>query len=183
MSPARRELTVGEIRDLMTELGRRLQSKGVEGTLYLVDGAAIALSFDQRRVTVDVDAAFEPEEPVVGVAREIAEEKGLSANWLNNSARAFMPGGDTEAVPLAVPGLTVAVASPEHLLAMKMAAFRPADMADLELLFRELGIGKPEEAADIALKVYGEDTVVLPGRDDLVLSARAILERLRRGGH
>lgn len=59
-----------------------------------------------------------------------------------------------------------------------MAAFRATDLPNLELLFRELGITTPEQAADIALRVYGEDTVVLPQRDELILSARAILERL-----
>jgi hypothetical protein len=178
MTAAKRELTADEIRQLLTELGRRLAAQGVEGSIYLVGGAAIALSFDRRRVTVDIDAVFHPETTVVDQAAQMATEHGLPDDWLNSSARAFMPGGDDDAVTFEVPGMTIAVASPEHLLAMKMAAFRATDLPDLELLFRELGISTPEQAADIALQVYGEDTVVLPERDELILSARAILERL-----
>jgi Nucleotidyltransferase of unknown function (DUF6036) len=175
----RRELSAAEIRDLLTELGRRLADSGVQGRLYLVGGAAVALSFDVRRVTVDIDAVFHPETTIREVAQTMAEERGLPPDWLNDTARAFVPGGDPGMVEMESPGLVVAVAAPEHLLAMKLAAFRPTDLPDLELLFTELGITTPEQAADIALDVYGEDTVVLPGRDELILEARAILERLR----
>lgn len=93
-----------------------------------------------------------------------------------------MPGSDDAAVALELEGITVTTASPEHLLAMKMASYRPGkDQTDLELLFAQLQITEPSQAADIALAVYGEYSVVLPGRDELLLSARAVLERRRRG--
>src|SRR5665648_1280510 len=77
-----------------------------------------------------------------------------------------------QALPLDLPGIAVTLSSPEHLLAMKMASYRPGkDQADLELLFARLGITTAEQAADIALAVYGEYSVVLPGRDELILSA------------
>jgi hypothetical protein len=176
----RRELDVEEIRELLAELGRRLHDQGVEATIYIVGGAAIALEMDARRVTVDVDAIFHPETTVAEVAAAIAAERGLRADWLNRSARAYIPGGDDRAVLLDIPGLSVALASPEHLLAMKMAAFRPTDVPDLELLFRELEISTADQAANIALAVYGEESVVLPNRDELILSAQAVLNRLGR---
>jgi hypothetical protein len=83
-------------------------------------------------------------------------------------------------VVLDIPGLSVTLASPQHLLAMKMAAFRPRDIPDLELLFRRLRITTPDEAADLALSLYGEESVVLPARNELILSAQAVLNRLRR---
>jgi hypothetical protein len=142
---------------------------------------------DARRVTVDIDAVFHPETTVAEEAANIAAERDLRPDWLNQSARAYIPGGDSGAVLLDIPGLSVALASPEHLLAMKMAAFRPTDVPDLELLFRELKISTADQAASIALSVYGEESVVLPGRDELVLSAQAVLNRLKRhptrGGH
>lgn len=63
---------------------------------------------------------------------------------------------------------------------MKMAAFRPTDVPDLELLFRELKISTADQAANIALAVYGEGSVVFPDRDELILSAQAVLNRLQR---
>lgn len=90
---------------------------------------------------------------------------------------------DDDAVPLEIDGIAVTTASPEHLLAMKMASFRPGrDQTDLELLFDHLGITDPARAADIAVAVYGEYGVALPGRDELVLSAQAVLDRRRATG-
>ena len=181
MAGPRRELSTDEVRELLAELGRRLRAEGVEATIYVVGGAAIALEIDTRRVTVDVDAVFHPRTTVREEAERIADERGLSRDWLNDSVAGFVPGGDVGAVPLGIEGITVTTASPEHLLAMKMAAFRPGkDQADLELLFRVLGVTAPEQAADLALAIYGEYSVVLPDRDELLLSARAVLDRRRR---
>lgn len=111
----------------------------------------------------------------------LAAERNLPRDWLNNSVAGFVPGGDDDGVPLQLEGITVTTASPEHLLAMKMASFRPGkDQADLELLFAQLGITEPSQAADIALAVDGEYSVVLPGRDELLLSAQAVLDRRHR---
>jgi Nucleotidyltransferase of unknown function (DUF6036) len=49
-----------KIMELLTELGRRLSAKGVAGRLYVVGGAAMALEFDTRRTTRDIDAIFDP---------------------------------------------------------------------------------------------------------------------------
>jgi hypothetical protein len=174
----RRELGVGDIRGLLDELGRRLAAAGVEATVYIVGGAAIALEMDARRVTTDIDALFHPEVTIRAQAEAMAAEHGLPPDWLNTAARAFVPGGDTGAVPYEVPGLVVTLASPEHLLAMKMIAFRPTDVPDLEMLFRELGLTTAEAAADLACSVYGEGSPMLPDRDELLLSASVVVERL-----
>lgn len=184
----RRELTADEIRDLLTVLGRRLEARGVEATIYIVGGAAIALEIDARRVTVDVDAVFRPEATVKEEAEALAAERGLPLHWLSDAVAGFVPGGDAGAVRLDIPGVAVTVGSTEHLLAMKMASYRPGkDQADLELLFDRLGVTSAEQAAQIALGVYGDYAAVLPGREELLLSAQAILDRRaarrgRRGG-
>lgn len=175
----RRELNADDIRTLLAELGSRLHERGVDATIYIVGGAAMALEFDSRRVTTDIDAVFHPPTTVREQAEAMALEHGLPPDWLSDAVRAFVPGDDAGAIALSVPGLSVALASAEHLLAMKMAAFRPTDIADLEVLFRELEVSRAEQAADIALTVYGEHSVVLPGRDELILTAQAVIERLR----
>lgn len=171
------------VRKLLTELGRRLHRRGVHVDVYIVGGAAIALSLDKRRITADVDAIFSDPDLVQHEAAALARKYHLPDNWLNNRAAMFLPGGnDPGAVRLDVRGLTVSVASPEHVLAMKMASFRPGkDQGDLELLFQQLGIQAPEQAADIAQSVYGSDTVVLPHRQELLFTARSILERMQAG--
>ncbi len=139
----------------------------------------MAMELDARRVTKDVDGIFDPPTTVRAEAEAMAAEHGLQKGWLNDSVRPWVPGGDDEAVRFSVPGLSVAVASPRHLLAMKMAAFRPADKADLVVLFHELTIKRPEEAADMAIDVYGEHSMALPSRDELVLEAESILARMK----
>jgi hypothetical protein len=175
------ELDRAEITELLTELGRRLQANGVEATLYVVGGAAIAIQFDSRRVTKDIDAIFHPETTVRDVAETLAGERGLPRRWLNDSAAAFVPdpSDDVDAIPFEAPGIAVSIASPRHLLAMKMAAFRPTDRPDLERLFVALDITTPEQAADIATEVYG-DHRALPRREELLLVAEATLARMRR---
>lgn len=44
----------------MTRLGERMTAIGVVGELYGVGGAAMALAYDLRRTTRDIDAVFEP---------------------------------------------------------------------------------------------------------------------------
>jgi len=177
------EFTESDVRSLLTELGSRLNAKGVEGTIYIIGGAAIALEFDSRRVTADIDEIFEPATTVRGEASSMATELGLPTDWLNSNARPWVPGGDENAVLFDVPGLAIAVASPQHLLAMKMAASRPRDIADLDILFRALDIQDAEQAADLVLGIYGEYSMAVSSRDDLVLTAREILRRVGHSDH
>lgn len=168
------------VKELLMEVGRRLHARGVHVDIYLVGGAAIALTFDVKRITADVDAIFSDSDVVREEAAAVAREHGLPDDWLNDRAATFLPGeADPGAVRLEAEGLTVSVASPEHVLAMKMVSFRPGNDQDaLVLLFAQLGIETPEQAADLALSVYGHDTVVLPERPELILSARSVLERM-----
>jgi hypothetical protein len=168
-----------QIIELLEELGRRLQAREVRGNIYVAGGAAIALEFEQRRTTRDIDALFRPAETVREEAANMAAERGLSQNWLSDSIRAFMPPGeDARARTFSVTGLDVSVASPRYLLAMKMAAGRPQDLHDLMLVFRELGITRADEAADIAEEVHGTDSVLLPTREELLLYAQAVLNSI-----
>ncbi|MEA1903709.1 MAG: hypothetical protein U9N56_09310 [Actinomycetota bacterium] len=173
------EFSRDDIKELLEELGRRLLARNVTGTIYVAGGAAIALEFPERRVTRDIDALFGPAQAVREEADAMAAERGLAPTWLSDSVRAFMPSGDdAQATTYSVPGLDVSVASPRYLLAMKMAAGRPQDLHDLILIFRELGITQAVEAADIAQEVHGSDSVLLPPRDELILYAEGVLNRM-----
>lgn len=102
-----------EIVAALTALGVELHSQGVTGEMYLVGGAAIALAFDERRSTRDVDAVFEPKASVYAAAEAIAPSLGLPVGWLNDAVKGFLAGPDPGARPvLEVPGLRCAAASP-----------------------------------------------------------------------
>lgn len=62
---------------------------------------------------------------------------------------------------------------------MKMGAFRQTDMADLRLLVRHLGLTTPQDVADLYERVYGPDSMVRPGREDLLRQAGVILSTCR----
>jgi hypothetical protein len=181
------ELSRADIVELFTELGARLHARGVHGDVYLVGGAAIALQLDTRRSTRDVDAVFAPPGDVREVAGEIAAERGLPTGWLNSSAAAFLPERERVGpVLLDVPGLSVAVAPAEHLLAMKLAAGRPGrDLDDIATLLDHLGIDDPADAARLARRMYGEESVVLSDPDEsyalLAEDALRLLARRRHG--
>ena len=83
-----------EIISLLTELGRRLALRSIGGEMYVVGGAAIALAFDERRSTRDIDPVFEPKAMVYEVARDRAEEMDLPSGWLNDAAKGFVAGQD-----------------------------------------------------------------------------------------
>jgi len=169
-----------KITELLTELGRRLSSKGVAGRLYVVGGAAMALEFDTRRATRDINAIFHPPTTVADEAASMARDLGLSPAWLSSAAQAFIPLPDEDPVSLDVEGLQVALSSPSNLLAMKMAAGRPQDISDLVVLFRHLKIKSPQQAVDMAQRIYGPDSVVLSeSRESLLMLAESVLARVR----
>lgn len=101
------------------ELGRM----GVEADLFVVGGAAMAVAYDARRATTDVDAVFVPSKEVRTAASRVAEELGLEEDWLNDGVKGFLPGEDAEQVGVYEgTNLHVAAASPKFLLAMKLMA-------------------------------------------------------------
>lgn len=140
----------------------------------------MALGINGRRVTADVHAIFS-DEAVAEEVRAMAAERDLDPGWLNRLAAMFLPDGpDPDALTYSSDGIEITLASPEHVLAMKMASYRPGkDQEHLEILFRRLDIATPEEAADLALAIYGDASVVAPGREELILSARAVLDRMK----
>ena len=147
-----------EILDLLRLLAERLASKGLRGEMYVVGGAAIALTYDERRSTRDIDAVFEPKSAIYEAAAAIAAERCLDEGWLNDAVKGFLTGPDDEAIPvLDLPGLSVATASPRIILAMKALAHRPGeDDEDVRLLAGQLGLKTAAEVLAVAAEVYGD---------------------------
>jgi hypothetical protein len=110
----------------------------------------MALEFDTRRTTRDIDAILDPPTTVAAdEAASMPRDLGLPPGWLSAAAQALIPLPDADPVSLDVEGLQVALSCPANLLAMKMAAGRPQDITDLVALFRHPKIRSPEQAVDI----------------------------------
>lgn len=160
-----------EIVAALTAVGRVLHAQGIEGELYVVGGAAIALALDARRSTRDVDGVFEPKAAIYAAAAEVAIELDLPPGWLNDAVKGFLAGPDPAAAPvLEVPGLRCLAASPRMLIALKVLAHRVGeDDDDVRLLARELGLGRADDVLAIAEDVFG---------DRLDVAARFFVEEL-----
>ena len=148
------------IEALLGELGDELVARGVRGEMFVVGGAAMALAYNTRRATRDVDAVFEPKAVVYDAAGVIATRHPglLTADWLNDSVKAFLPGADPSAtVAFDHPGLRVKVASPRYLFVMKLLAARvDIDADDIAVLYRLSGFTSIDDALDCAHRTYGE---------------------------
>jgi Nucleotidyltransferase of unknown function (DUF6036) len=147
-----------EIIDALTALAAELDCRGVSAEMYIVGGAAIALAFDERRATRDIDAVFEPKGIVYEAAAAVAEQLGLPGGWLNDAVKGFLEGEDPAAAPvLDLPGLRCLAASPQTLLALKVLAHRVGeDEDDVRLLADELGLADADQILAVAERAYGD---------------------------
>ncbi len=154
---------------LLGELAGRLNSRGLEADLYVVGGTAMALAYDRLRVTRDIDSVGEPMAVIEAEAREMAAiHRDLPADWLSARVMPLLPRSfDADRIEaLAWPGLTVNVASPRRLLAMKVRAGRyDRDLQDIWVLCQVLELVRLDQVWDIVEEVWGSGML----RDDVAL--------------
>lgn len=142
---------------LIAALGERCAAHGIQVEMFLVGGAAMALAYDRERTTRDLDAVFEPKALVYEHARRLADERGLPPDWLNDGVKGLLPDRpDTgPQVVFTSTGISVAVASPDYLFAMKAAAARQeADTEDLLRLAALLNISTAAAAFAMIERFY-----------------------------
>jgi hypothetical protein len=139
-------------------LDAELASAGSRAQLFVVGGAAMALAYDSRRATRDVDAVFAPASEVRAAAERVADRLDLDASWLNDGAKAFLPGTDPGQVNVFEGShLQVAAASPRFLLAMKLLASRvERDQDDIRALYELCGFSSAEEGLALVASAYPE---------------------------
>lgn len=147
-----------EIVSALTDLAVELQRRGATAEMYVVGGAAIALAFDERRATRDIDAVFEPKNVVYEAAAAVATERGLPGGWLNDAVKGFLAGDDPDATPvLDLPGLRCLAASPRILLALKVLAHRVGeDEGDVRILAEALELDSAEDVLAVAEETFGD---------------------------
>jgi hypothetical protein len=122
-------LTRDDFLELFGKMAAALHERGVRGDLFVVGGAAMALAYGARYSTRNLDGVFEPKTVVYEVANDVGRAHGLRPGWLNDAVKGFLPSADPNATTLFDrPGLTVRIASPQYLFAMKAMAARPSGM-------------------------------------------------------
>ena len=144
-----------------TALGERLVRRGVVADVFVVGGAAMALAYDATRVTRDVDSLFVPHGVVLEEARNVAQDLGLPAWWLNEQASLYISGKDDPGRRRVFdhPGLRVTAASPRHIFAMKALAARTRDVDDLRLLAGIIAVDSAEMALQICAEFFPDEQI------------------------
>lgn len=185
MAHAGTDLTRDEVVALLTEVGQILHEQGSEATLYVVGGAAMALEYEARRITRDIDSSLQSgPDSFWEATRTVAARHGIDDGWINSQATCFFTNEhDDAASEISLPGLKVTVASPEHLIAMKLRALRERDMDDLETLFRHAGITDPQQAADIHDALFDDTYAGYFDPDEALYAAQKVFDRAKALGH
>ena len=151
-------LSRDEIRRLFELLNAELARTGIRGELFVVGGAVMCLSYEARPATQDVDAWFRPAAAVRQAARSVAVQARVSPDWLNDGVKAYLSDKGDYAPYLALDNLTVMVAEPQYLLAMKCLAMRIGpefhDEDDVRYLLRLLDVRSKEQAFSIIGRYY-----------------------------
>jgi hypothetical protein len=151
-------LTRSDIQRLFKLLNEELRAEGTRAELFLVGGAVMCLAYGARASTEDVDAAFRPTVEVRKAASRVAAKLHLDQHWLNDSVKGFMsPEGDF-APFVELDHLSVMLAQPAYLLAMKCMAMRIGeefhDQDDVRYLLRLLEVRSYDQAIGIITKYY-----------------------------
>ena len=102
-----------------------------------------------------VDAVFEPAKVIRDIALKMAEKYGLRCDWLNDGVKGFLV-EHPQKILFDWPNLTVYVAEPDYLLAMKALASRvdATDKDDLIFLIKQLKLTAANEVFDMLEKYY-----------------------------
>jgi hypothetical protein len=159
------DLNRDEMESALAELAEHLNARDVKAKIYLVGGAVMVLAFDARFSTADIDGSMYPTDDVLAMAAEIGERRGLGTEWLNDSARQFIPAfKEPNWQPILKSGNVEIVAADERsMLAMKMRAGRGSrDRLDIKFLVKRCGVTSVAEALDLYDGYFPEDP--LPDR-------------------
>lgn len=147
-----------DLRRLFSLLDEELGKADIRGELYLVGGAVMCLAYNARPSTQDVDATFRPSVQVREAAARVAVRARVSTDWLNDSVKGYLSEQGDFAHFLQLPHLSILIAKPEYLLAMKCLAFRIGaefhDEDDIRYLLRNLDIRQYEKAIEVISRYY-----------------------------
>jgi len=150
----------------LQKIDARAKEAGIIVDISIYGGAALAIAFDLRYATRDVDAIVRGAPDFLRkAAAEIAAEEGWPENWLNDGVKGFTSANENMRLMERFDasdsgGLRIYTPAPEYLFAMKCMAMRPEgiegshDISDIESLADIAGIRDTETALGIVESFY-----------------------------
>ena len=150
----------------LTKIDTLAKEAGVIVDLSIYGGAALAIAFDIRHATRDVDAVVNGSPDFLRkAARTVADEEGWPSDWLNDGVKGFISTHEKmnlmrnfEASPLG--GLKIQTPTVEYLFAMKCMAMRTDglegshDISDIMALADEAEIQNVQDALSLVESFY-----------------------------
>jgi cellulose synthase/poly-beta-1,6-N-acetylglucosamine synthase-like glycosyltransferase len=86
------ELTKSDILKYLDLINEKLIEQNQHGEINICGGAAMALVYDARDATYDIDALYMPKDVISKIVAQIAEECRLDTHWLNDDFTMFTSG-------------------------------------------------------------------------------------------
>ena len=131
-----------EIVSALTRLGALAGACGTRIDVLLFGGALMALRYNARASTRDVDVVIEAPPDLAQVrslAAKVAKEFGWPEDWLNDAVKGFVHNRSESVVLLEFPGIVIRCPDPAQLLAMKLCAWRDdLDISDARRILQEM---------------------------------------------
>ena len=135
-------LTRDEIVTALRRLGTLAKAGGAKIEITLFGGALMALRYDARESTRDVDVVIKAPPDAAWVrslAAQVAEEFGWPKDWLNDAVKGFVQNSSDSVLLLEFPGIAIRCPDPAQLLAMKLSAWRDdLDISDARRILQEM---------------------------------------------
>lgn len=145
---------------LLNRLNDKLKSNNENGSLAIYGGTVMCCCYKSRGMTKDIDGIFYPKQDIYRFVKEIAEEEGISSNWLNDSVKGFISEKNDLEIFKRFSNLEIFVPNIKYQLAMKVVALRTEDdsndIDDIRFLVSRLNLRTAEEIEDICLEYYSE---------------------------
>ena len=121
----------------------------------------MCLGLSARDSTHDIDAIFEPKADIRELIAQVAAENKLPDDWMNDGVKGFVSeaGEFTRFGSDMFTNLTVFMASPEYMFAMKCLSCRlgqesSSELSDIKFLANYLGIKTVDDAEKLILAYY-----------------------------
>ncbi len=154
-------LDEAEILELFSVLNEKLKAKDEIAEVGIVGGAVMCLVFHARKATRDIDAIFKPTHVVRKLVSQIANERGIASDWLNDAAKRYIHGNFERQDVINLSNLRVWAPEPRYMLAMKCISARwdSSDKDDVIFLIKFLKLKNAKAVFKIIEHYYPKNQI------------------------